>query len=165
LTTRQVKRPSKRSKAKPPRTPPTTGPVATFLSDGLAVDWAWRVVAEYVEVEVNKERNVEPSAVTREFVVTTRGGGVVTTTGAGVVDELGDVSEAEAEDEDEDEEEDLDVVFEEVDESVDEIELEEHEDPKRVVNTVTGTSTVNVAGTLTVVVLPGRVINEVVIVG
>lgn len=107
---------------------------------------------------------MEPSAVTREFVVRTRGGGVVTTTGAGVVDDLGDVSEAEAEAEDEDEE-DLDVVFEEVDESVDEIELEEHEDPKRVVNTVTGTSTVNVAGTSTVVVLPGRVINEVVIAG
>jgi hypothetical protein len=39
-----------------------------------------------------------------------------------------------------------------VDEADDE--LDEHEDPKRVVNTVTGTLTVNVAGTIIVVVAP-----------
>jgi hypothetical protein len=44
----------------------------------------------------------------------------------------------------------------------DEVGLVEHEDPKRVATTVTGTLTVNIACTSTVVVLPGRVINEVV---
>ena len=123
---------------------------------------------------------------TSEVEVTSRGGGVVTITGAAVIDDdvLGDVSEAEVKVEDDNEDDDIDVCL-AVDKAVDEIEFEEHEDPKRVANTVTGTLTVSIAGTLTVAVLPesfgkslrtnslfskigcvpGRVTNEVVIVG
>ena len=96
--------------------------------------------------------NVEPSEVTSELVVTTVGDGVVTITGKGAVVVGDDVSvEVKAEVSGVEAEADVNVDVEEVD---NEFELEWHEDPKRVINTVTGTLTVNVAGTLTVAVLP-----------
>jgi len=162
LTRRQVKRPSKRRTAKPPTTPPTTGPTAIVLFDGLSVDSGGAVVKDCGEVVVIKEENTEPSEVTSEFVVIAVGGGVVTTGISVVVDvdvsvEVSEYNEGVG----------VDVGIEGVKEEDDEIEVEveEHEDPKRVVNTVTGTSTVCVAGTITVVGTPGEVINEVVIVG
>ena len=137
------------------------------------MDSARTVVAACVEVVVNEERNVEPSEVTSEFVVMTVGGGVVTTgINVAVDDDVSvevEVSEAENEADD-----DVGVGVESVDVAVgvdvgvdvgvgvgvviegavETDELEEHEDPKRIVDTVTGTLTVNVAGTVIVVVLP-----------
>lgn len=69
---------------------------------------------------------MEPLEVTNEFVVMMVDDGVVIT-GIGVVDDVDDDVETEG---------------------------VGHEGPKRVVNTVTGTSTVNVANTVTVVALP-----------
>ena len=92
-------------------------------------------------------------------MVITVGGGVVTT-GISVtvdddvsVDVSVEVSEAETESDD-DVGVGVGVGIEGVDEADDEIELEEHEVPKRVVNAVTGTLIVNIAGTTTVVAAP-----------
>lgn len=160
------------------------GPGATFLFDGLPVDNARTVVAGSIEVVVNEERNTEPSEVTSEFVAITVGGGVVTTGISVAVDDedvsVNEVEVSEVENGVDDDvldvgvgvvgvgvDVDVDVgvsvgvdvgvdvgvgvVIEGVDED---IEFEEHEDPKSVVRTVTGTLTVNVAGTIIVVVLP-----------
>ncbi|KAF8808971.1 hypothetical protein BYT27DRAFT_7210324 [Phlegmacium glaucopus] len=129
------------------------GPGLIFLPDGLPVDWAPTVIAGCVEVDTKREVNVDPSEVISEFVVKIVGGGVVTTDEDVVVDNVSvEIDEVDDEVDSVDVVEDVGV--EEVDESDVGVELEEHEDPKRVVNTVTGTSTVNVAGTVTVVVLP-----------
>lgn len=155
-------------------TPPMMGPGDTLLfEEELPVDWASIVTAACVEVDVKEVKKVDPSEVTSELVVKMVGGGVEITTDMGVVVVVVDVVdivddgsvvsvEVDGEDEGEDEgeedgEEDrvdvgVDVGVEEGD--VEGEEISEHEDPKRVVTTVTGTSTVNVVGTVTVVVLP-----------
>ena len=160
-TRRQVKRPSKRRTAKPPTTPPTTGPAAILLFEEVTVDTARTVVTgDGVDNDVNEERNIEPSEVTSELVMITVGDGVVTTD---VNDDDVDVSVEVSESENEvDDGVGVDVnvgvegvvVDDEIEREDREDELEEHEDPKRVDNTVTGTLTVNVVGTITVVVLP-----------
>lgn len=160
MTRRQDKKPSKRRTTKPPATPPATGPTAILLSDGLFVDCARTVVAGD-GVAVNEERNVEPSEVTSEFVVTTVGGGVVTTGINVVVDDDESVGVSEGGNEGVN----VGVGVGVVNEGDGENGVEEQADPKKVINTVTGTSTVCVAGTKTVVVSPGKVINEDVIVG
>ena len=97
-------------------------------------------------------------------MVTTLGEGVVTITGIGIV--VDDVSvevnvEVGEEAETDDVGVDVDVDIEEVVKADDETELEEHEDPERVANTVTGTLTVNIAGTSTVAVLPEKFVQVV----
>jgi hypothetical protein len=99
--------------------------------------------------------------VTSELVVTTVGEGVITTTGIVVNDvsvevkvEVGEEAEAD------DVGVDVDVAIEGIERADDKIELEGHEDPKRVANTVTGTLTVTTAGTLTVVVLPEKFVRN-----
>ena len=123
---------------------------------GLTVDSARTVVTgDGVDIDVNEERNTEPSEVTSELVMITEGDGVVTTD---IVDDVVvSVEVGEAENDGVDVDVGVNVGVEKVDVVDDEIEREEreeHEDPKRVVNTVTGTLTVNVVGTITVVVLP-----------
>lgn len=131
------------------------------------MDRAGTELGDCDEVVVNKERNIEPSEVISEFVVITEGDGVVMKSVV-VVDDDGDGESVEVREAEKGVDEGVgvnvnvdvgvgvgvDVGIEGVDEADDEIELEEHEDPKRVVNTVTGTLTVNVAGTITVVASP-----------
>jgi len=48
------------------------------VGNGVITDWAARVIAGSVEVDVMRVTNVEPSEVTSELVVMIVGGGVVT---------------------------------------------------------------------------------------
>ena len=140
------------------------------------------VMTGFVEVDKKIEVNVDPSEVTSELDVMIVGGGVISTIEDDVVEEVPRELELDSEPEVEpevelevelepevkvepevevesevivvDDDEEVVVNIEEVDEPEDEVEVEEHEDPKRVVDTVTGTLTVKVAGTVTVVALP-----------
>jgi len=125
------------------------------------VDTAKAVVGDCVEVIVYEVKNVEPSEVTNKFVVITVGGGVFTTGISVIVDDDVSVEVGEGENEGVGESVGVGVGIGGVDEDDDDIGVDEQNDPKKVVNTVTGTSTVSVAGTVTVEVSPGRVINDV----
>jgi hypothetical protein len=118
------------------------------------VDSARAVEGDCVEVVVKAERNTEPSEVTYELVIITMGGGVVTTgIGVEVVDDVS-VEVSEGENEGVGIGVGVGVGVGGVGENGEENGVEEHEDPKRVDNTVTGTSNVNVAGTKIVVIPP-----------